>query len=454
MAKKSNKVIKYKRNRRINVGVIIFVLLFIYLLIYVGIYFSKERVSTYEVESGNLVQHNTYTGVAIRDETIISSDGQGFINYYADQGMKIDPKSLVYTLSGNKNAYKDITSQMSNDRFYTETNETKLIKQLDDYSLSYNNNQFNSLYEFEDDLKGQVMSLAVDETSSSVNDEGTAKYGMSTGIISYKIDDLSGLSQDNITEDIFDVDKHESMNLKVKTSVSSGDAVYKVITNELWEICIKPDADFLSKIEDNDYVKIKFLRDNETAFVACHKKTVENTTYVILELNSSMVRYSDLRYINLEIIQDETSGLKIPNSALVTKTFNLIPKAYLVLGNNDTQWGFMTKAKDEQGQEILSFIAATVYNKDDDYCYVQDKDIAQGDTVVDKQGAKPYLVKETSKLTGVYGVNKSYIEFKMINILHKGEVYSIIDDHTSYGITMYDHIALESNKVTEGQIIH
>ena len=53
----------------------------------------------------------------------------------------------------------------------------------------------------------------------------------------------------------------------------------------------------------------------------------------------------------------------------------------------------------------------------------------------------------------MYNINKGYAVFKQINILTKNEDYAIIETKTTYGISLYDHIALDGSKVKENQLV-
>ena len=67
---------------------------------------------------------------------------------------------------------------------------------------------------------------------------------------------------------------------------------------------------------------------------------------------------------------------------------------------------------------------------------------------------KTYTIgNDVDKLTGVYNINKGYAVFKQINILTKNEDYAIIETKTTYGISLYDHIALDGSKVKENQLV-
>ena len=51
-------------------------------------------------------------------------------------------------------------------------------------------------------------------------------------------------------------------------------------------------------------------------------------------------------------------------------------------------------------------------------------------------------------------MNKGYAVFRLVDILYQNKDYSILSSNTNLGIDLYDHIALEGNKVKEGQFSH
>ena len=60
---------------------------------------------------------------------------------------------------------------------------------------------------------------------------------------------------------------------------------------------------------------------------------------------------------------------------------------------------------------------------------------------------------DTDTLQGVYNINKGYAVFKQIEVMLQNEEYSIIKTGTSYGIALYDHIALDGSKIQEDELI-
>ena len=61
---KNKKIVNYKKPFSLNIGVVIFVIIFIYILFNIFSYFTKTRISVYEVEQGTIAENNTYNGLA------------------------------------------------------------------------------------------------------------------------------------------------------------------------------------------------------------------------------------------------------------------------------------------------------------------------------------------------------------------------------------------------------
>ena len=69
-----------------------------YLIIVVVTYLKSEHIAPYEVTLGSLAVNNTYTGVILRDETVVESNYSCYINYYAREGEKVANNFMVYTI--------------------------------------------------------------------------------------------------------------------------------------------------------------------------------------------------------------------------------------------------------------------------------------------------------------------------------------------------------------------
>ena len=78
--KKNTEVVslqKYKRKGHLNIGTILFGIIFVYLVFTVLIYFTKDRVSVYEVREGSNLKDRNLTGIVLRKETVVNAEKSG-----------------------------------------------------------------------------------------------------------------------------------------------------------------------------------------------------------------------------------------------------------------------------------------------------------------------------------------------------------------------------------------
>ena len=78
---------------------------------------------------------------------------------------------------------------------------------------------------------------------------------------------------------------------------------------------------------------------------------------------------------------------------------------------------------------------------------------AKGDILIKNDSTERCAINATQKLMGVYNINNGYTVFRQINILAETNDYYIVESSTPYGLLEYDHIVLDSDDVSENQII-
>ena len=101
MAKSSKKIIRYKKPKNINIGIAVFAVIFLYLVIVLIQYFVKPKIKMYEVADGDIANDSYYTGVILRNETVVNSDFAGYVNYYLREKQKAAVGNLIFTVDEN-----------------------------------------------------------------------------------------------------------------------------------------------------------------------------------------------------------------------------------------------------------------------------------------------------------------------------------------------------------------
>ncbi len=458
----NNKIVKYRKPLNINIGMVIFAVIFIYIIICVFMYFTQKHIEGHQVKMGSLSSNNIYKGVALRDEEIVSASQAGYVNYYAREGERVGVGNLVYTLdeSGKLADYLDTEATGST---LTSRDLSELKTEILDFANTFDPEYFSTVYDFKYGVKGTVLKLAnanILENADKINRDGLSELisfcnAPSTGIVIYSVDGYEDLTLEQFTKEIFDAKDYEKTQLISNELVEAGQPVYKISKNEDWAIVIQTDKTKAEELLEKEYVKVKFLKNQDTSWGQVSSYTnEEGDTFVQLTFTNSMVTFCTDRFIDIELILEDESGLKIPNSSIVEKEFFIVPKEYVTQGGNSSSYGVLKETYTEDGTATTEFIETTIYNETDTEYYLDDMVLRIGDYIIKPDSSDKYAISKRGSLTGVYNINKGYADFKQINILYQNDEYSIVKSNTQYGLSVYDYIVLDASTVEDDEFIY
>ena len=456
MAKKrSGKIRQYRKPLNINLGMVIFGCISVYIAICVVLYFTSSHIIGYEVKTGSLSVNNVYKGIAIRQEEIVTSTGSGYINYYAREGGRVAVGDLVYTVD-ETGKISEMTGGDPDENSLSNEDLSELKTEILAFTSTFTPENFREVYDFKYDVQGTVTKLAnytilenIDALNAST-DAGPVEFcrAAKTGIIIYSTDGYEQLTPDQVKETDFDTTDYEKRPLISNDLVSKGDPAYKISLSENWSVVIPVTPERAAELVEAEYIKVRFLKNQNTSWgeVAIHEN--EDGTYAELKFNNSMITFCTDRYIDIELITEEETGLKIPNSAIVEREFFLVPTEYVTKGGNSGADGVLRENYTEEGV-TTEFIETTIYDEEDGEYYLDDSVLRIGDYIIKPDSDEKYPISKRGKLTGVYNINKGYADFKKIQVLYDNEEYSVVKSGTTYGLSVYDYIALDASSVEE-----
>ena len=464
----------------LNIGTIMFGILFIYMAFSAILYFTTTHIESYQVTSGPLSRNETYTGLAIREESLCKADSSGYITYYAREGSKINASGAVYGLSSTKTA--------SSTASLTPEELSKVRSDMMSFSKGFNSSKFNSTYSFKYELKGNILQYAEsengssapltsdeneDETDSNDTSDSTSEniytgnqsicQAQSDGIILYSTDNYEGKTVDTVTAEDFDQNSYHETDLKTSDSVQAGDDVYTIITDERWSLLIPLSEKQAEKLKDRSTIRVKFLKDDMTQTGDFSIITIDGEKYGQIDFNKGLIRYASDRFLDIELVTNTVVGLKIPLTSIVTKDFYVIPSRMATTQDNQT--GFTLY----EGKNKTTFKNVSIYASVDDSSvsklavdeaqqpqiyYVDKSSFKEGDALINTDTGEKYVIGETDTLEGVYCINKGYAVFRRIEILDENEEYAIVSKNTTYGLSRYDHIVRNADKVKEEDILY
>ena len=459
---KNSKIIKYPRGIHMPLIVVIFLVILIYLVISIIGYLGRKHIVGYEVKAGSLSADNIYEAIALRQEEIMYSDSAGYVNYFATEGRRVAVGNLVYTIDSSGRLIDYLNAEAADSISLSSENLGELRTQIATFAESFDKDHFRTVYDFKIGLDGTVQKLSNNSILQNIRslNEGDIlsainyKNAIKTGVILYSTDGFEDLAFDQISRDTFEQDGYVKTQLVGNALVESGDPVYKLVTSENWSVVIPVEsAERAQEMLDMEYVKVRFLKNQNEAWGKVETRQDEKgDSFVQLSFNNSMSSFCTDRFLNIEIILNDDKGLKIPNSAIVEKSFYLVPVDYLTSSNGKE--GVLRQTYLEDGTESTEFVECSVYNITETDVYLDQTALRNGDRLTKPGSATTYTVSRLESMIGVYNINKGYADFRRIRILYQNDEYSIVAPNTTYGLSVYDFIVLDTSTVTENELIY
>lgn len=461
MARKQN-VVRMHHGLNLNIGIVIFVIIIIYVIFNLISYLTSSPVAEYEVGQGTIATNHVYHGLILRDETVVYAGQSGYINYYLKNGTKASVNDVVYSIDTSGELSRQISDAASTGDTLDPETLKEVSSDLEVFRNSYDSNTFSSVYTFKNELNAQLtQTLSMNALSSLNEDVKTAvenntfykKKSEKPGIIVYYTDGYESVTTDNFTSGQFNMADYKRNSLDDQEQVTANTPAYKRIDSEKWNILLPVSEDMAKQLKDNEYIKIRFCKDDFTLTVPYSLTKKDGSYYVNLSLKTAMIRYVNDRFVDVELVVSEKTGLKIPNSAITKKQFYTVPKEYFTQGGDSSDPGLMIENHAGDTGSV-TLVQPTIYYETDDFYYIDDETVSAGDVVVKNNSSGTYTIgSDVDKLTGVYNINKGYAVFKQIDILAQNNKYTIVDTGTSYGVALYDHIALDGSKIKENQLV-
>ena len=268
---KNDKIIKYPKQYHFSIGFIVIGVMFIYMLYHLFTYITADNITIYEVSQGSISNNLEYNALAIRKEQVVTADNNGDVLYLAENFGKVGAKTQVYALDTTGEILSSIEASTAKSEIQLDEDAYAKIQNIvNTYLVDYNPIEFNKTYSFKNELQSQVEQLYTVSAMASMGDSLEAAISSGSfniynspvpGLVVYSVDGLEDITVDSFVSDSFDISNYSAVNLKAQESVVAGQAVYKVITSDHWNLILEVDKNLYDSLQGESYLKIKFLED-------------------------------------------------------------------------------------------------------------------------------------------------------------------------------------------------
>lgn len=454
-------VIKLRKRRDVNIGIVIFLFIMVYVIINVYLFFTKSQIPLYEVQSGSLYSSVQKKGIVIRKEKLFTTHKAGYVNYYFREGARVAKHGTVYSIDSNRDIY-DLLSGDTEELKLTEKDigsvKRLLQKEFSDKAKSYEIPErkaavLASYQRFLDETLLQELNEIIKATG--IASDFQIVRAEDSGIISYMTDPYTNLEKEGVTAAMFQ-DSYTAASLYTSNLIAAESDVYKMIYGDSWEIIVLLDETLYQQLSAKETVTFTIGEEHRqvTAPVSCYQK--ENSYFAAIVMDKYLANYTTERFLDLTFEVSSAEGLKLPETAITWKDFYRIPDAYFVQGGNSGERGLMVEEfLQETGEKQYTFYKPDVFYSADGFTYIDPSELSSQTYIVTQDlSVRTMLYMFLNKLEGAYNINKGYAVFKRIERLQTENGYCIIKKNSIAGISAYDHIALDASGVTEGEIIY
>lgn len=460
----NNKIKKYRKPLNINLGMVIFGFIFVYILICVFMSFTDKRISGYVVAEGSLSSNKVYKAIAIREEVVVTSDKAGYVYYYPREGEKVGVGNMVYTIDETGQLSDLLSSAELSGETMDEASLAELKNELAEFSHNFKPTEFSSAYDFKFGLKNTVLKLANASLTGGIatlsTENGTVirnSYAGMAGVVSYWTDGYEELTPEQVKNAMFEQKEYEKIQLSGNELIEQGGPVYKLNTSEIWSVMIPYDSAAGAALveEEKGYIKVRFLKNQYESWAEmCMVNNGEGESFLMLTFNNSMISFVNDRFLDIELLLNDETGLKIPNSSIVEKEFYLVPLSFVTRGGKNGKDGVLRQSYLEDGTATSEFVETNIYYETEEEYYLDTSELRIGDVLLMPDSMETYVVSKRGTLIGVYNINKGYADFRRIDILNQNDEYSIVKSNSQYGLNVYDYIVLDSQSVDENEFLY
>lgn len=342
---------KIKNKKVKEIKNVILLALIICLIIYI-IYELVELISSPTeavlVRKGEVSKEESTFGYIIREEEIITNQSAGEnIEKLKAEGEKVSKGEAIlkyYTVEKELIAQEISETEAEIQQALESQNEIfssdikALDAQIEDklYNIS-NKNNVQELKENKTDINSYItkkakitgdlspagsyikdLILKKNELEESLLEGSQSIYASTSGIISYRIDDLENVLKttnlESITKEMLN-----KLDLKPGKVISTSNQRVKLVNNFYCLIATQSSSNEAKNAKVGDKVNIKLSTGDEVKATIEHINDEENSRILIFRIIQNVEQLVSFRKISMDIIWWSASGLKIPNSSIIYK---------------------------------------------------------------------------------------------------------------------------------------
>lgn len=355
MRKKGKKKSKVNKKDIIKLTFLIVIAIVVFSYICYAIFnLIKQPTDTFVVDQGKIYIEENDIGYVIREETIVQGKNykNGIVQIKAE-GEKVSKGEAIfrYYSNGEEELIKKIEEldvklqeALSNEKDLGlfSTDIPLLEEQIEQrFDVIYNMNDLQKIDKYKNEINtyitrkakiagelspaGSYIRKLIDERAKyekELNSNSEYINAPESGVLSYRIDNFEDVLT---TDDFGKLSKNLLNSLDIKTGqiVETSTESAKIVNNFECYIASIMDSDKAKEAEVGDDVKLQLLNSEEIpAEIAYISTEPDDSRIIVFKITNGVEDLIGYRKITFDVIWWSATGLKVPNSSIVTEGEN------------------------------------------------------------------------------------------------------------------------------------
>lgn len=461
---KDKKIVKFRTRREVNIGLIVAFAVLVLLIINIYRYFTTPHLSLYKVQEGSSGGEAQAVAMILRTETVYRTEQAGYLNYYYREGARLAKGTKVYSLS-DSSSLQSLLKKNEENSLLSVNDIERLKSDVRTFFAGYTDSAFSEAYSFKEEFLSDYLRYRdvsrLDVPSAEAAGDLVTFFAPQSGSVTYFSDIYNGYTKEQLTGEEFSEENRTVPERSRPSGLSAiGSFAYKLVTEDTWQLVIKPDEDSLKQLRGEDTVTFRIPGDSAVYEKPYELLTLSGGQYLLVEMDRYGTEYLKERFLDITLEFHVEKGLKIPGTSIVEKEVYQIPERFVTAGGlgNENSTGIIMERFDETSGEVKpDYQVIHPLFFENGYYYVAseafDSGIYLNSTGEDAEPERAMMHSFLTNLEGVYNMNRGYAVFRRIERITDVEDYILVRSGLAGGVSLHDHIVLDVSAVTKDIIM-
>ena len=460
--------LRAKRQRYpITFVTVVFALVLVFFVVQGIILMRHHSVSAYNVGMpGSDDVAGTYRGMILRDEKVLTASYDGYVNFFQTNGEWVSRNGYLATLDRDGNAAERIRSRFYGMDVLSAASSKKIRTVLKNAAESVDTSDFSSIYEARADVEETILAALVRDSGSDYAEIFPAGVyetinAPESGFFLNWTDGYEGVTEAELTKKDFDPERYDVSVIREGSRLSRGDTVLKLALDNKFRLVFPLTENDLRILSGRKSISVRMSDGEELTGAFSLTADADGSPLGVISFQKYGGNYLSDRFMEFRILDVSVTGYKIPESAIVTKNFFVVPESMLTTAGANSANAVVVETEDG-----IEPVLVTVYTYDpnpdnnlvigEGQAYIYSDELKAGMTLV-SEGLQQerFVLGIQTTVEGVYQINNGYCIFKPVVRLRNSleTSYVVVSSGVKGGMRPYDRILLDAKDMDENEII-